>query len=314
MFRPAILAIRFSLLWMPFAFAAWTAQQTRDAMKTWAASDELDDPNDELRLWRDPQETRACQFEGVDCEYHYFGLYTIQSIDLDSLNLKGSIPPWIWEVPKTSINLSNNQWYNTTVFYEDTSTGWEQGPSPHLLQSLRCSNCGFFLKAKDGETILPTEWSRYHDLTVFDMSNNPNLIGPLPMSWSTAWSKLEVFNIMDTAFCQPAPIVPTWGEFVEVGECPELPLHPPWEPIPPDPPIYPPYYEEFQPSPASTTEDTSSMTFVVSDGPSMAPFDDVNDEYDWPSSILLEASLSEFPLALSSETISVQLASVEEVF
>ena len=292
---------------MSFAFAEWTAQQVRDAMKTWAASDELDDPNDELRLWRDPSEMRVCQFEGINCNYDSDS-YTIQSIDLDGLGLKGSIPPWMWRVPKKSINLSNNQWYKTTIF-EDTSGGPGTGTSFPEFHSLRCSNCGFYLKAAIGETILPDEWTRYENIVLFDMSHNPNLIGELPMSWGIMWVNILEFRISDSGFCGLSPIA-IRGRRDIIGECLELSLPPPWELIPPDPPIYPPYYEEFHQSPASTTEDTS-MRFMVSDGSSVAPFDDMEEGYDWQSSaVLLEASLSEFPLALSSEIASTELASV----
>eukprot|EP00210_Caulerpa_lentillifera_P000719 g696.t1 len=210
-------------------------------MREWASSDNVDDPTDALHSWRDPSIDSVCDFDGVDCDHYYYS-YWISDLNLDNLNLAGTLPPWMWSCVKDTINLSNNQWYNTTQFYQDiTSPGTEDFTAS--LSVLNCSNCGFFYKVAAGEYVLPEEWSKFKSLTVLDISYNPNLIGQFPNSWVEAWDYISRINIENTGICEPMPftrsaLLHIEGDAFTEEQCPDLPPYYLWEP--PPPPTEPP--------------------------------------------------------------------------
>lgn len=220
-------AIQMQPVWICFCFAslmvsglAPSLDGARDAMKLWASSNAVEDPNNALAAWRDPSVQDVCDFEGIECDAERYN-WKIASINLNGFGLRGSIPTWMWNVPRFSLDLSNNQWDQTHIFYDGTlySSYW-------TLQRLRCSNCGFYHKTEENATVLPDEWRWFKEMNTFDFSFNPNLIGVLPTSWRS-WIIIEFVFVCGSGFCvtNPFPIYTTMRGCVQIKrDCDDLSL------------------------------------------------------------------------------------------
>lgn len=225
----------------------------RTNLKNWARG--LDDPNDNIRLWKDIHVVNVCVFEGIECEDELdYSEPIVKTLDWNGFGVSGSLPGWIWTLATESLDLGGNQWSGNPDVFE--STGRES------IVSLKCINCGFYYKHPEDGPILPAELATLPALLEIDFSFNKGLIGSLPQEWSDlsllATSR-GIIRFKTSGVCGLLPFdldgisASSSFDYFFPGEnktCKDLPSPPPYPPEPPGPPP-PPNLPPLPPAPPS---------------------------------------------------------------
>lgn len=86
----------------------YTYQDLIISMKFWATI--IEDPNDALHNWRDPNINDPCYFEGVTCNPSATDFEIIHEINLNNFGLSGDLTWFMW-CAGLYLDYSNNKYY-----------------------------------------------------------------------------------------------------------------------------------------------------------------------------------------------------------